>query len=62
MFGKLLKNDDHDPIPEPDELDQLLHRILVDRSHPLRDDIKKWLKRKLKSIEKAKEDAEKLNV
>ena len=48
--------------PERDHVDGIIDNVLEDKDHPLRKDLRAWLKRKIKSIEKAQEDAEKLKA
>ena len=46
--------------PAEDPVDRIIESVLRDSDHPLRKDLRTWIKRKIKNIEKAKEDAEKL--
>ena len=45
---------------EDQELVDLMNKILSDPQHFLREDMMKWLKRKLRNLEKAKEDLKKM--
>jgi hypothetical protein len=49
------------PTEEDDEVTQMMVKILSNPDHFLRTDMKKWLKRKLRNLEKAKEDLKKMD-
>lgn len=50
------------PVKEEDVEEVLLKKIVAEREHPLRDALKKWLKRKLRSIQKAQQEAEQIEL
>ena len=66
MFTQLRQKtkEESTPLVQDDNEDQIIEKLILNllsnTEHPLRGDLKKWIKRKIKNIEKAKVDEKNL--